>query len=150
MDDRWHNYFFNLCVVNARHSKDPSTKVGAVIVRPDRTVASMGYNGFPKGCEDGPELYADRDTKYSRVVHAELNAILHAREPLHCYTLYVWPFPPCDRCASTIIQAGIDCVVAPPLPEDAAPRWAEAVARAERMFCEAGVEVQCVEPEVKS
>jgi deoxycytidylate deaminase len=35
-------------------SKDPSTKVGAVIVRPDLTVASIGYNGFPRGMSDDP------------------------------------------------------------------------------------------------
>lgn len=149
-NDRWLTYFMKLCQVNATMSKDPSTQVGAVIVRPNKTVASMGTNGFPRGCDDHPGLYADRDTKYSRIVHAELNAILHSSESLYGYTLYVWPFPPCDRCAATIIQAGIKCVVAPPLPEDAAPRWAEAVARAERMFEEAGVKVECFEPEVVS
>ena len=149
-DHRWTNYFFRLCQTAATMSKDPSTKVGAVIARPDKTLASVAYNGFPRGCEDGPELYADRDTKYSRIIHAEINAILNTHEPVRGYTLYVWPFPPCDRCAATIIQAGIACVVAPPLPEDAAPRWAEAVARAERMFEEAGVRVECFEPEVVS
>lgn len=149
-NERWLTYFMKLCEVTAQMSKDPSTKVGAAIVRPDKTVASLGYNGFARGCEDGPEMYADRDTKYSRVVHAETNCILHAHEPVRGYTLYVWPFPPCDRCAATIIQAGIACVVAPPLPEDAAPRWAEAVARAERMFEEAGVKVECFEREVVS
>lgn len=128
-----------LCRVTAQMSYDPSTKVGAVIVRPNKTVASMGFNGFPRGCEDHPELYLDRELKYSRVLHAEMNAILHAREPLHGYTLFVHPFPPCDRCAAHIIQAGIKEVVAPELPADANERWAGAVGRAMEMFEEAGV-----------
>lgn len=114
MNARWHTYFFNLCLVNASMSKDPSTKVGAVIVRPDKTVASMGMNGFARGCDDHPSLYADRDTKYARIIHGEMNAILTAKEPLTGYTLYTYPMPPCERCAAHVIQSGIKHVIAPP------------------------------------
>lgn len=139
MNDRWHAYFFNVCVANSMMSYDPSTKVGAVIVRPDKTIAATGFNGFPRGCEDHPDLYANRELKYSRVVHAEMNAVLHAREPLHGYSLYVWPFPPCDRCMAHIIQAGITHVHAPPLPADAQPHWFDTMKRAWEMAQEAGV-----------
>jgi dCMP deaminase len=135
-DLRWHAYFFDLCMANAAMSKDPSTKVGAVIVRPDRTVVSMGYNGFPRGCNDDPKLYADRETKYRRVIHAEMNAILTAKEPLHGCTLYVWPMPPCDRCAAHIAQAGIKVVYAP-FPE---PRWAMSCEAGRTLLAEAGVD----------
>ena len=44
----------------AAWSRDPSTKVGAVLVRPDHTIASIGYNGFPRGVNDDPARLADR------------------------------------------------------------------------------------------
>lgn len=133
---RWHAYFFDLCMASAAMSKDPSTKVGAVIVRPDRTVVSLGFNGFSRGCKDDERLYADRETKYSRILHAEVNAILTAKEPLTGCSLYVYPMPPCDRCAAIIVQAGIKHVYAP------APiaRWAEACAAGRELMLEAGVE----------
>jgi len=106
----WDNRFFDLADMVGSWSKDPSTKVGAVIVRPDRTIASVGYNGFPRGVDDSPEIYDDRPKKYMRVVHAEANAILSAREPLHGYTLYVTPLHPCATCSGLIIQSGIKVV----------------------------------------
>lgn len=144
MNKRWHTYFYCLCFTNATMSRDPSTKVGAVIVRPDKTVASMGFNGFPRGCDDNPSLYANREVKYSRVVHAEMNAILHARESLHGCTLYVWPMPPCERCAAHVIQSGIKHVVAPPIKET--DRWFESCTNARKMFDEAGVTWEELEP----
>ncbi len=144
MNTRWHTYFFNLCLVNASMSKDPSTKVGAVIVRPDKTVASMGMNGFARGCDDHPSLYADRDTKYARIIHGEMNAILTAKEPLTGYTLYVYPMPPCERCAAHVIQSGIKHVIAPPIKET--DRWFESCTNARKMFDEAGVTWEELEP----
>jgi dCMP deaminase len=144
MCDKWDSRFLDLAYFFSTWSKDPSTQCGAVITRPDRTVASTGYNGFPKGCADDPELYADRDLKLARVVHAELNAILHAHEPLHGYTLYTWPpgyGPTCDRCAAHIIQAGISRVVHHRSQSQFAERWREATERALQMYKEAGVEV---------
>jgi dCMP deaminase len=58
-----------------------------VIVRPDRTVSATGFNGFPRGIADTPERLNHRETKYALVAHAELNAILTAREPQHGYTI---------------------------------------------------------------
>jgi dCMP deaminase len=132
---RWHAYFFDLCMANAAMSKDPSTKVGAVIVRPDRTVVSLGFNGFPRGCDDDERLYADRETKYSRILHAEVNAILTAKEPLHGCSLYVYPMPPCDRCAAIIVQAGIKHVYAPAPGE----RWLKACEAGRKLMLEAMV-----------
>ena len=98
----WDERFFALADMVGSWSKDPSTKVGAVIIRPDRTIASVGYNGFPRGVYDGPEIYEDRPRKLLRTVHAEANAILSAREPLHGYTLYVTPLHPCANCSGLI------------------------------------------------
>jgi dCMP deaminase len=117
-------------------SKDPSTKVGAVIVRPNRTIASVGYNGFPRDVGDDPDRYGDRTIKYELVVHAEANAILHAGEPVRGYSMYIWPFMPCSRCAGLIIQAGIQVVVS---VEDENPRWQQSFDRTRMIFAEADV-----------
>ena len=137
----WHNRFLDLASVIAQWSKDPSTKVGAVITRPDRTIASVGYNGFPRGVDDAPEIYEDRPTKYMRVVHAEANAILSAREPLHGYTLYVYPLHPCSNCSGLIIQAGIKRVYYK-YGSDSTRRtaWAADHTQMVEMFEQAGVE----------
>lgn len=130
----WDNRFLDLAEYIGTWSKDPSTKVGAVIVRPDKTIASVGYNGFPRGVTD---VYASRDDKLMRTVHAEMNAILSAREPLHGYTLYVSPLFPCSNCAAAIIQSGIKVVVA--RMEQVRPEWARSFEVAKDMFLDAGV-----------
>lgn len=133
----WDNRFLKLAQHIAQWSKDPSTKVGAVIVRPNRTIASVGYNGFPRGVNDDERLN-DRPYKYAMTVHAEANAILSANERLDGCTLYVTPLSPCSSCASIIIQSGIKRVVAymPHQPE----HWADSFAIARTMLDEAGIE----------
>ena len=139
----WDEYFLKIAAVAASKSKDPSTQVGAVIVRPDRTIVSVGYNGFPRGVADTPERLNDRPTKYSLVVHAEMNAILSARESLNGYTLYTVPFMPCDRCFVHVIQAGIKRVVFPAATASQNERWGEAFARVRALADE--VDIQLVE-----
>ena len=36
------------------------------------------------------------------MIHAEVNAILFAAQPLHGCSIYVWPMAPCARCAGLI------------------------------------------------
>ena len=138
LKSHWHYRFMDLAEHIADWSRDPSTKVGAVIVRPDKTVASLGFNGFPRGVADDAARYADRAIKYEMIVHAEMNAILHAREPLHGYSLYVWPFHPCARCAAAIIQSGIKTIYTLPSDND---RWKDTFAVAQTMFDESGVTI---------
>jgi len=132
----WDKRYLDLAEFVASWSKDPSTKVGAVIVRPDKTIASVGFNGLPRGVEDSDERLHNRDLKYPMTVHAEVNAILHAQEPLHGYTIYVAPLNPCSDCAGVIIQSGIKRVVA---RAEMNPRWLESNALAQAMFEESGV-----------
>lgn len=142
--DSWDAWLLGCAQFIATRSKDPSTQVGCIIVRPDRTIASAGFNGFPRGVEDRPDRYQHRETKYLLVVHAEANAIVTAREPLHGHTLYC-SLSPCNECAKLIIQAGIVRVVAPrPTDEEAlarGERWRLAHEWAALMFHEAGVEL---------
>ena len=139
----WDNFFLGMARYVASASKDPSTQVGTVIVRPDRTVVSVGYNGFPRGTDDYHQLLNDRATKLKRTVHAEVNAILTSRERLDDCTLYLTPLHPCATCAGIIVQSGIKRVVAN-MAKDPHPDWAEDFRAATRMFKEAGVEVTLV------
>lgn len=136
----WDRRFLQLAQFVSRWSKDPSTQVGAVIVRPDRTIASVGFNGFPKGVSDDPALYADREVKLERIVHAEINALIHANEPVKGYTLYTWPLPPCMRCTTQILQAGIERVVAYNRLETNS-KWASSNEDAWNLHEEAGIEL---------
>lgn len=109
----WDEYFMGVALLAAKRSKDPNTQVGACIVDSNNIILSTGYNGFPYGCSDDiyPWERNGNDTKYSYVVHAELNAILNARgKDLNGARIYVDLFP-CNECAKAIIQSGISEVV---------------------------------------
>lgn len=136
--DKWDRRLLSLAAFVGGWSKDPSTRVGAVVADGRRVVA-VGFNGFPAGCDDAEHLYADRERKLRRVVHAEVNAVLSAGRPVRGLTVYTHPLPPCCRCAGLLIQAGIARVVAPAPPPALAERWGEELAEARRLFAEAGV-----------
>ena len=110
----WDEYFMSMAHLSAKRSKDPSTQVGACIVNSQKRVVGLGYNGFPKGCDDNEFPWSRDgeflDTKYPYVVHAELNAILNSIQDLNGCTIYVSLFP-CNECAKAIIQCGIKEVV---------------------------------------
>jgi dCMP deaminase len=150
MNDRWKDFFFTLARANARMSKDPSTQVGCVIVRPDKTVASMGFNGFPMGCSDNSLLYDNREEKYARIIHAEMNALLFAREPVKGCAMFVWPALPCDRCMPMVIQAGISKIYYPTMSDDFMGRWKQQVDRAFSMANEASISVVNYDPEFEN
>ena len=113
--DKWDIRFVELAQHLAGWSKDPSTKVGCVVVGPDREIRSTGFNGFPRGIEDTIERLADREQKYPLICHAEENAIMHAARigvALKGCSAYV-TWPPCTRCARSLIQAGVQEVFYP-------------------------------------
>lgn len=111
---KWHKRFLDMADTIASWSKDPSTKVGCVVVETDtRQILTMGYNGFPRGVKDRPEWYEDREYKYPVVVHAEVNAIVSSAADLTGATLYCNVGLPCPDCAGPIIQSGIKRVVCP-------------------------------------
>lgn len=140
--DKWDERFLRLAEHISTWSKDPGTAVGSCIVRPDKTIASLGFNGLPRHIADSPERLHDRDLKLKITLHSELNSILNAKEPLTGFTIYVWPFHPCSACAAAIIQAGILRVVC---PVNDCPRWAANFELARMMFSEAGVAVDMID-----
>ena len=85
------------------------------MVGADREIRSTGFNGFPRGIADDNERLTNREMKYPLICHAEENAIMHAARigmPLKECTAYV-TWPPCTRCARSLIQAGVSEVVVP-------------------------------------
>jgi dCMP deaminase len=138
---KWQARFIKLAEEISTWSKDPSSRVGAVIVRPDRTICSVGFNGFPRGVKDSQDVIANRDAKLLCTIHAELNAILSSKESLAGYSLFVWPFQPCSNCAAAIIQSGITEVYCPYNDHLAYERWKKSFKAALQMFDEAGVRV---------
>lgn len=137
---KWHKRFLTFAEHVAGWSKDPSTKVGCVIVDNLNQVVSLGYNGFPRGVPDRMEWLDDRREKYPRVVHAEANAILQAGHNARGRTLYCWPLAPCCECAKLAIQAGIALIVYPEATTSR-PEWQMSQQMAREMFASAGVEI---------
>lgn len=147
MTDKWDTWFMGLAAYVATASKDPSTKMGAVVVAiNDRRKIAFGYNGIPPGLADAPERLNDRATKYSLTLHAETNALDNATFDLRGATLYCVAHP-CLRCALSIISRRVARVVCPPLPPIEPDRWTAEIPEAQRVLAEAGVRVDVVEPE---
>ena len=148
MTTKWDLRFIGLAQHISTWSKDPSTKVGCVVVGEDREIRSTGFNGFPRGINDDEERLMDREKKYPLICHAEENAIMHAARigvSLKDSTAYV-TWPPCSRCARSLIQAGIREIVYPEtgkIPD----RWIEDFTISDSMLNEAGVAVRSIEIE---
>ncbi len=111
----WDEYFMGIALLSSERSKDPNSQVGACIVSNDNKILSIGYNGFPVGCNDDDlswEREGDyKETKYPYVCHAELNAILnYTGSTIKGSKIYVSLFP-CNECAKAIIQSGIKEVI---------------------------------------
>lgn len=124
--DRWDARYLQLARQIASWSKDPSTQVGAVLVRAKNTIAGTGYNGFPPGESDDPKLYMDRQYKYAHVIHAEVNALADvSAQDSTGSTLYT-SFPCCPACMEVAGKRGVARVVFPPLPKYGRPQsWIE-------------------------
>lgn len=143
---KWNVRFIELAQHISLWSKDPSTRVGAVIVDTNNIVCGMGYNGFPRGVKDTPDRYDNRELKYQYIVHAELNAILNANKPLHGCSIFVWPtlmIPAvCPECCKAVIQAGIKEVVC--LNGITSERWQEKAYISRAMLEESGVRIRTI------
>lgn len=138
-ENKWDRRFLEMAELVSTWSKDPSTKVGAVIVDPRNRVVSVGFNGLPRRVVDSPDRYSNREHKYSMIVHGDLNAILFAGRDLTGCTIYTVPFIVCDRCAGPVIQSGITRVVSVRESDYVAQRWADSIAKSMTMLFEAGV-----------
>lgn len=139
-----------LCASKGRESPDPRTKVGCIIVGPDRSVRAEACNTCPNGVLNGIPERVEAPLKYVWIEHAERNAIyLAARHGVSTdgCTIIV-ELTPCVECARAIIQAGIVQVV---INEDRSAeydgdRYSGEHPAAIAMLAEAGVAVRFVSP----
>ena len=139
--NKWDKRYLDLAKEISKWSKDPSKQIGAVAVGSNGNVLAQGYNGFPRGIDDAPERYENREVKYKLVVHAEMNVIYNASYngvSLNESTLYVHGLPACSDCAKGIIQVGVKRVVMP--KQEIPDHWSESWKMSKEMFDEAGVE----------
>lgn len=117
----WDEYFLELTRVVAKRATCLRRRVGALLVRDKRILAS-GYNGAPAGLPHCSEVGCRRDQlgipsgerqELCRGLHAEQNAIIQAAlhgvntrgSVLYCTT------QPCVICAKMLINAGVVRVV---------------------------------------
>lgn len=138
----WDVWFMKQVYLAAEKSKDPSTKIGAVLVR-DKHVISTGFNGFPIGVLDSKDRYGDRAIKYDLVVHAEDNSVLSAARfgfSTLGATLYTQGVPCCE-CAKSVIQGGIKQIVVHKQWSMGHSRWKDSCLISKKMFKEAKIPI---------
>jgi dCMP deaminase len=143
--------YFKLASYNAElFSKDPHTKVGAIILTHDFSrILSTGINGFPRGFGDTIEKRWERPVKYNYASHAEQNSICNAARtgtPLDGSIIIITMFP-CVNCTKSLIQSGIVRIyTVPPNFDD--PRWGEEFKLSLEMLNEVGIDVVYVQEQL--
>lgn len=147
---KWENRFVNLAEHISTWSKDPNTKIGAVVVfDSSRQILSTGYNGMARGVDDTPPIRSsrDREEKYYWYAHGERNAIYNAARygiKMQGASIYLNCGMPCTGCAIAIIQAGITkviCKAGHPTGE-LSQKWKDEGDRSAQMFYEAQVKIE--------
>ena len=122
---KWDRRYLELALFISTWSKDPSTKVGAVLVGHNNRILATGYNGFVFGADDDDELYQDRVYKYRHVVHAEANALMSMNFRSVGATMYC-TMPPCFECTKKIVYSECSNLVCLTYPEhDTQQRWTD-------------------------
>ena len=102
----WDETYFAIADIIAKRSKDPKTKVGAVLVK-EKSVIGLGYNAEPRNSVLVFNWHTEE--KYKYVIHAEINAVANAsRLGINCggADIYI-THSPCTNCVNTLIQHGI-------------------------------------------
>ncbi len=138
----WDEYFMFLAILVSLRSKDPNTKVGAVLVKNNK-VLGTGYNGFPSGCDESRFSWSRDttagwlDTKYPYVIHAEANALLNTVAAVAGGEIYVTQHP-CNECAKLLIQGGVRRITF----LDNKHLGTESYAASQKLFAVTGVEIR--------
>lgn len=143
---KWDKRFMEVAKLIATWSKDRSRKTGCVIVGPLGEIRTTGYNGFPRFVNDDVEERHQRPAKYLWTEHAERNALYSAARigvAIEGCTAYV-PWYPCMDCARSLIQSGIDTLVAY-VPDCSDPKWGQEFISVQEVLAEAGILTRFVE-----
>lgn len=120
----WYEYFLSLLNPIASKSKDPHTKIGCVIVGPNKEIRTTGYNSFVRGLNDNVQERYERPEKYFWIEHAERNAIYNAARngiPLEGCSIYIAGIP-CIECCRAIISCGIKEII---VSKESVEKWKE-------------------------
>ena len=102
----WDQYFMKIAETVAEKSKDPSSKMGCVIVDQNKRVVSLGYNGMLQGADESKMTLSERPMKYYFAIHSEMNALIFAHQDLTGCTIYN-RVATCENCLKYCLQAGI-------------------------------------------
>lgn len=117
----WDEYFLELAQLVAKRSTCLRRKVGAVVVR-DKRILATGYNGAPSGLRHCIDIGCLREKlkvpsgerhELCRALHGEQNALIQAAlygVSVKGATLYATN-QPCIICAKMLINAGIKEIV---------------------------------------
>ncbi|MCS7259148.1 MAG: cytidine/deoxycytidylate deaminase family protein [candidate division WOR-3 bacterium] len=117
----WDEYFLKIAGVVAERSTCMRRKVGAVLVR-DKRILATGYNGAPRGLLHCAQVGCLRKKlkikpgeriEICRGIHAEQNVLVQAAFfgiPVEGATLYT-THSPCVSCAKLLINAGVKEIV---------------------------------------
>lgn len=106
----WDEYFMDIAQMAAARSTCPRLSVGAVLTR-DNKIISTGYNGSPSGAVHCANVGCLIDNHHcKRVIHAEVNAIIHSAGSNKYTVLYV-THNPCLDCYKVAHQAGVRRIV---------------------------------------
>lgn len=135
--------YMKAAFIAAKHSPDPSTQVGSVLVLPNKGVLLAGWNtpierlisvGYPRNLED--KNYCTEHSERGVLYKALQNNL--ATDGLYMYSTWA----ACAECARAIIQFGIRKVVtSSALLQRTPERWRQSVWHGINMMTDAGVHV---------
>lgn len=104
----WDKYGLEIAKAASCRSEDPYYKVGACVLRSDRSIISIGYNGAAPGVDIS---WDNRDARRGFVIHAEVNALRYCTpDQTKDGYLYVTHHP-CAECVKVIASYGIKNVM---------------------------------------
>ena len=150
----WDSMLLQILYALPGRSQDPRTTHSAVIVSPDHSIVSTGYNSLPRGISARDPARFVKPRKHFFFEHAERNAIFQAARLGHATlgcTLYTQSMPCCE-CARAIIQAGLtELVLHANHPGNQKERLAqEPHCFSRTMLDEAGLRVRFLEGKVRN
>jgi len=103
----WDLWAVRLAHAVATRSEDEHVKVGAVALRPDYSVAGVGYNGAPTGVE---LPWGDREKRRPFVIHAEVNALRYTTKHDMKDGYMACTHIPCPACVIVLASYGLKTV----------------------------------------
>ena len=106
---KWHKRYLEIAKQVSTWSKDPSRKIGAVLIGEKGQIISQGYNGFLPGLPHHSIIINEHEIA---TIHAEQNAIIDcAKRGVSCNesVAYITHYP-CLNCAKLLYASGIKTI----------------------------------------